>query len=97
MRGWPTLSPHRSYYYSGIGASLNWFCNFVVGYAFPSINDALFPYSFLPFSAVLLVCFLITYTFFVETKGKTIEEVADEYTARSGGGACTPSALQPVA
>lgn len=103
-----------------MGASLNWFCNFLVGYFFPSMQTALGPcvalarvqhggharlsvaspplplrlrrsFSFLPFSFVLLCCFLVTSKWFVETKGRSVDEVQSLYQGnnkvRSGGGA----------
>ncbi|BFZ16244.1 hypothetical protein BsWGS_19283 [Bradybaena similaris] len=54
---------------------VNWLSSFVVGFIFPSLQEALTDYTFLPFTVLLVLFFL--YTFFVapETKGKTFEEV----------------------
>ena len=58
-----------------IVAPTNWLCNFAVGLIFPYIAAGIEPYTFLPFLAVLALCFLYILIWVPETKGLTIEEI----------------------
>jgi len=57
---------------------LNWACNFIVGIVFPSLNEHLGPYTFVPFAVVLLLAFLFTLIWLPETQGTTPEELQAE-------------------
>lgn len=59
-----------------IAGVANWLSNFVVGLVFPSLQEALYPYTFLVFMALLAFFFAFTFYLVPETKGKTIEEIA---------------------
>jgi len=58
--------------------ALNWICNFIVGLTFPSINNALGNYTFVPFGIVCLATCILTHAYLPETKGKSIEEIQEE-------------------
>lgn len=58
-----------------IAGTANWLSNFVVGLVFPSMQDALYPYTFLVFMALVAFSFAFTLLFVPETKGRTIEEI----------------------
>jgi len=59
-------------------SQLNWVCNFIVGLVFPTLNDALGPYTFGVFAVVLLFAFLFTLIWLPETRGTTPEELEAE-------------------
>jgi SP family facilitated glucose transporter-like MFS transporter 3 len=61
-----------------VSSQLNWACNFIVGLVFPSMNEYLGPYSFVPFAFVLLFAFIFTATVLPETQGTTPAELAAE-------------------
>ena len=54
---------------------LNWACNFVIGFVFPSMNSYLGPYSFGPFAAILATVFLYALLFLQETQGTKPEDL----------------------
>lgn len=56
-------------------SQLNWGFNFVVGLVFPYMVKYLGPYSFVPFSVVLLGGFCFAWFFLPETQGTTPEEL----------------------
>lgn len=58
-----------------VSCQINWACNFLVGIAFPFINKSLGPWSFVPFSVVLLLTFLFTWFYLPETLGRTVQEI----------------------
>jgi MFS transporter, SP family, solute carrier family 2 (facilitated glucose transporter), member 3 len=57
-------------------SQLNWVCNFIVGLAFPYMNQYLRPYSFVPFASVLAFIFAYAAVLLPETQGTTPEELA---------------------
>uniref|UniRef100_A0A8D9BTA7 Glucose transporter type 1 n=2 Tax=Cacopsylla melanoneura TaxID=428564 RepID=A0A8D9BTA7_9HEMI len=59
-----------------IAVLVNWIANFVVGLGFPTLNNKLEEYTFLPFSVMLAGFWLFTYKKVPETKNKTFEEIA---------------------
>lgn len=59
-----------------IAGTANWLSNFVVGLMFPSMQDALYPYTFLVFMALVAFSFAFTLLLVPETKGRTIEEIS---------------------
>ncbi|XP_012255629.2 glucose transporter type 1-like isoform X2 [Athalia rosae] len=58
-----------------IAVLVNWLANFLVGIGFPSMQATLDDYTFLPFTAFLLIFWLFTYRKVPETKNKTFEEI----------------------
>lgn len=60
---------------SGLGASVNWFCNFLVALLFPILRPILQQFVFVPFAAMLFVCFVITLKHLPETKDRSIEQI----------------------
>lgn len=66
-----------------IAGVVNWLSNFVIGLVFPSLQKALYPYTFLVFIA--LVGFFFAFTFFLvpETKGKSIQEISSRFKKKS--------------
>ncbi|XP_072943666.1 solute carrier family 2, facilitated glucose transporter member 1-like isoform X2 [Epargyreus clarus] len=57
------------------GSLANWGGNFLVGMTFPSVRDAIGPYSFLLFSVVTAGLFVFQKMYFPETRGKTPAQV----------------------
>ncbi|XP_049829685.1 glucose transporter type 1 isoform X4 [Schistocerca gregaria] len=58
-----------------IAVLINWIANFLVGIGFPSMQNALENYTFLPFSVFLAIFWTFTYKKVPETKNKTFEEI----------------------
>ncbi|RKP37333.1 general substrate transporter [Dimargaris cristalligena] len=54
---------------------LNWFCNFIVGLIFPSLQSGLGDATFVPFAAITGAFTLFVLFFVPETKGKPVDEV----------------------
>mmetsp|Transcript_20101 Transcript_20101/g.37145 ORF Transcript_20101/g.37145 Transcript_20101/m.37145 type:complete len:201 (-) Transcript_20101:192-794(-) len=69
-----------------VAVQVNWFFNFVVGLTFPSISEALGPYSFGPFAALTLAAAAFCHWRLPETAGKAPDEVAREAARVWGGG-----------
>lgn len=61
----------------GLSSQVNWACNFIIGLAFPYMNEYLGPYSFGPFAIVLLGVFIFSATVLPETQGSSPEELAN--------------------
>ncbi|XP_049317599.1 solute carrier family 2, facilitated glucose transporter member 3 [Bactrocera dorsalis] len=59
-----------------MGSLSSWTCNFIVGMAFPSLQNAWGAFVFLPFSATCLLLFLLTKFYLPETRGRDPSEVA---------------------
>lgn len=59
-----------------IAVLINWLANFIVGIGFPSMQDALKQYSFIPFTILLAIFWIFTYAKVPETKNRTFEEIA---------------------
>merc|ERR1712179_385303 len=57
----------------------NWLANLIVSLVFPQLQLKLLTYSFVPFLVIILVLFFILSFYFVETKGKTADEVSQIY------------------
>lgn len=60
---------------ASLSSQFNWSFNFIVGLTFPSINEALGPYSFGPFAIVLFLTVAYTIIWLPETAGTTPEEL----------------------
>jgi sugar porter (SP) family MFS transporter len=67
---------------SSLCIGCNWFCNLVVGVAYPYIADALDDLSYVPFVVLLAIFFLLALKLVPETTGKSAEEVLAEYDSR---------------
>jgi hypothetical protein len=54
---------------------VNWACNFLVGFFFPMLQEALGPYTFVPFAGVLVCAFLFTLFYVTESFGRSVSDV----------------------
>uniref|UniRef100_A0A0K0G500 Facilitated glucose transporter homolog (inferred by orthology to a C. elegans protein) n=1 Tax=Strongyloides venezuelensis TaxID=75913 RepID=A0A0K0G500_STRVS len=63
---------------SSIACLCNWLASFIVGIIFLPLNNVLGPYTFLVFSAFLVIFISFTFKFVPETKGKTISEIKEK-------------------
>ncbi|CAF2346891.1 unnamed protein product [Rotaria sp. Silwood2] len=67
---------------SSIAVLVNWSANFAVGLGFkPIFTDLLHKYTFLIFTGLLLIFFLLTFFFVPETKAKTVDTIYAEINA----------------
>lgn len=57
----------------------NWTANFIVGISFPKLEKLCGPYVFIIFMAFLILFFIFTFFRVPETKGKTFDEIAREF------------------
>ena len=64
-------------------SQLNWACNFIVGLAFPLMNEHLGPYSFVPFAVVLALTFVYAMFVLPETQGTTPDQLVAEMVKRN--------------
>ncbi|XP_032230772.1 solute carrier family 2, facilitated glucose transporter member 3 isoform X2 [Nematostella vectensis] len=69
-----------------VAATVNWATNFIIGIAFPSMQVALYPYTFIVFMALVAIFWTFTFFFVPETKGRTIEDITDHF--RGGDSRC---------
>jgi len=58
-----------------IAVTVNWTCNFVILLTFESMSNALKQYTFLPYTAIILLSIVFTVFLVMETKGKDIQEI----------------------
>lgn len=58
-----------------ISSIVNWLGNFAVGLGFPFMSVYLGSWSFGPFIITLLIIFVFSHFFLIETLGKSVEEV----------------------
>ncbi|KAI9916171.1 hypothetical protein PsorP6_016729 [Peronosclerospora sorghi] len=61
-----------------IATMVNWSCSFVVGLSFPTMQNELGEYTFVPFCISLCLALVFTLKYVPETKGKTIQEIQAE-------------------
>lgn len=59
-----------------MGSLSSWGCNFIIGMAFPTLQNAWGAFVFLPFSVTCLIMFVITKLYLPETRGSSPTEVA---------------------
>uniref|UniRef100_A0A8C9G6H9 Solute carrier family 2, facilitated glucose transporter member 5 n=1 Tax=Pavo cristatus TaxID=9049 RepID=A0A8C9G6H9_PAVCR len=71
---------HRSAAYV-LGGSLNWLCNFTVGFVFPFLQMSTGAFSYLVFCGVCLLVALYVYLIVPETKNKTFMEISRVFTS----------------
>uniref|UniRef100_A0A8C2UDE3 Solute carrier family 2, facilitated glucose transporter member 5 n=1 Tax=Coturnix japonica TaxID=93934 RepID=A0A8C2UDE3_COTJA len=72
---------HRSAAYV-LGGSLNWLCNFTIGFIFPFLQISTGAFSYLVFCGVCLLVALYVYLIIPETKNKTFMEISCVFSAR---------------
>lgn len=58
-----------------VACQVNWASNFVVGIGWPYMHEAMGPYSFVTFGALLVLTFLFTWMYLPETANRTVAEV----------------------
>ncbi|KAL7062833.1 hypothetical protein AAHC03_0271 [Spirometra sp. Aus1] len=59
-----------------LSQSVQWLCNLMVLLTFPVLNKTMKGYVYLPFFAVVVVCWMFFFIFMPETKNKTFDEIA---------------------
>jgi len=59
----------------GPAVGANWFANFLVGIAFPSVQNILGYLSFIPFALILAATFVVMYLLLPETRGRSASEL----------------------
>ncbi|KAL7062834.1 hypothetical protein AAHC03_0270 [Spirometra sp. Aus1] len=59
-----------------LSQSIQWLCNLIVLFSFPSLNESMKGYVYLPFLVVVVVCWVFFFLFMPETKNRTFDEVA---------------------
>merc|ERR1711997_75052 len=67
---------------AAIGASTNWLCCFLVGLAFPPLQAAMDQYVFVIFGVICVLGALYIKFRGIESKGKTVEQIQDEFSRR---------------
>jgi MFS family permease len=74
------LAPqHASSSVGSLATCINWSMNFLIGQCFPVIFARIHGYSFAIFSVIALIIVLFVYFFIPETKGRSLEEIANEF------------------
>uniref|UniRef100_H2T3B1 Solute carrier family 2 member 3b n=1 Tax=Takifugu rubripes TaxID=31033 RepID=H2T3B1_TAKRU len=59
----------------------NWTANFLVGLGFPKLEELCGPYVFIIFMIFLIFFFIFTYLKVPETKGRTFDDIAQQFAA----------------
>uniref|UniRef100_A0A8C6XQ55 Solute carrier family 2 member 2 n=1 Tax=Naja naja TaxID=35670 RepID=A0A8C6XQ55_NAJNA len=72
----------------------NWVTNFCIGMFFPYLAKLLGAYVFLVFAGLLVLFVLFIYLKVPETKGKSFEEIAEEFRRRSKKGLGGPTEME---
>lgn len=67
-----------------VAVLVNWVANVAVGYTFPFMQKGLGNYTFLPFTGLLLVFFIVIFIYLPETKGRTFEEITQGWRHSNG-------------
>ncbi|XP_061315568.1 solute carrier family 2, facilitated glucose transporter member 9-like [Pezoporus flaviventris] len=75
------MQSHRPAAYI-VGGSLNWLCNFTIGFIFPFLQMSAGAFCFLVFCGVCLLVALYVYLVIPETKNKTFMEISHIFAAR---------------
>ncbi|NXV29389.1 GTR9 protein, partial [Rissa tridactyla] len=63
-----------------VGGSLNWFCNFTIGFIFPFLQMSAGAFCYLVFCGICLLVALYVYIIIPETKNKTFMEISHIFT-----------------
>ncbi|XP_003822170.4 solute carrier family 2, facilitated glucose transporter member 7 [Pan paniscus] len=58
-----------------VDGAVHWLTNFIIGFLFPSIQEAIGAYSFIIFAGICLLTAIYIYVVIPETKGKTFVEI----------------------
>ncbi|XP_030132139.4 solute carrier family 2, facilitated glucose transporter member 5-like isoform X1 [Taeniopygia guttata] len=75
------MQSHRPAAYM-VGGSLNWLCNFTVGFIFPFLQMSAGAFCYLVFCGVCLLVALYVYLVIPETKNKTFVEISHVFATR---------------
>ncbi|KAL9846763.1 solute carrier family 2, facilitated glucose transporter member 9-like isoform 3-T3 [Geothlypis trichas] len=75
------MQSHRPAAYI-VGGSLNWLCNFTVGFIFPFLQMSAGAFCYLVFCGVCLLVALYVYLIIPETKNKTFMEISHIFATR---------------
>ncbi|XP_037355527.1 solute carrier family 2, facilitated glucose transporter member 7 [Talpa occidentalis] len=67
-----------------VDGAVHWLTNFVVGFVFPSIQEAIGAYSFIIFAGICLLTAVYIYVVIPETKGQTFVEINRIFAKRNG-------------
>ncbi|POM75458.1 Solute carrier family, facilitated glucose transporter [Phytophthora palmivora] len=67
---------------TSIATMVNWLGLFIIGIIFPSMQQTLDDYIFIPFAILLILALGFTLEFVPETKGKTLDEIQDEMNSK---------------
>ncbi|CAK6440567.1 unnamed protein product [Pipistrellus nathusii] len=67
-----------------VDGAVHWLTNFIVGFVFPSVQEAMGAYSFIPFAAICLLTAMYIYVVIPETKGQTFVEINRIFAKRNG-------------
>ncbi|CAH8518495.1 unnamed protein product [Schistosoma rodhaini] len=59
-----------------LSQGVNLLCNLLVLFSYPSINDAIGGYSFLPFLVIVIICWIFFFLYMIETKNRTCDSNA---------------------
>ncbi|KAG6620099.1 sugar transporter [Phytophthora cinnamomi] len=63
---------------TSIATMVNWLGLFIIGIVFPTMQNALGDYIFVPFAILLCLTLAFSLKFVPETKGKTLDEIQEE-------------------
>ncbi|KAK1340531.1 hypothetical protein QTO34_019101 [Cnephaeus nilssonii] len=67
-----------------VDGAVHWLTNFIVGFMFPSVQEAIGAYSFIPFAGICLLTAVYIYVVIPETKGQTFVEINRVFAKRNG-------------
>ncbi|KAF1793619.1 Major facilitator superfamily domain [Phytophthora cactorum] len=67
---------------SSICIGANWLCNLIVGVGYPYLADEFDDWSYMPFTVLLVIFYVLSLKLVPETAGKTNEEIQAEYEER---------------
>nr|KAF6380358.1 solute carrier family 2 member 7 [Myotis myotis] len=67
-----------------VDGAVHWLTNFIVGFMFPSVQEAIGAYSFIIFAGICLLTAVYIYVVIPETKGQTFVEINRIFAKRNG-------------